>query len=436
MNLKKYKFKNKILLIECDNYQNSKYLQTKKIYDDNIQEFHKRYIRLLTNIHEKFTFNIKLIGFDGTIKKQYKNTRHLIIGRAANATQAQPEQGRAGCQARNKCWLGCPFGGYFSTQASTLPAAMKTGNLTLRPDSIVSQILYDKDKKRARGVEVIDANTNQTYEFTAKIVFVNASALNSSWLLMNSATDIWDDGLGSSSGQLGRNVMDHHFRTGASAVVEGFDEKYYYGRRPSGFYIPRFRNWGSDKRDYVRGFGYQGSASRTGWRKDIAELGVGEDLKNAVSEPGTWTIGMNAFGEMLPDERNRITLSKQTTDKWGLPVLEMDVKIRENEQRMRKDMKQDAVEMFEAAGLKNVEGWDAGYEPGMGIHEMGTARMGRDPKSSVLNQHNQVWDAKNVFITDGACMTSASCVNPSLTYMALTARAAHFAVSELKKGNL
>ena len=383
-----------------------------------------------------FDLNVVEKDVAARIKKQYKNTRHLIIGRAANATQAQPEQGRAGCQARNKCWLGCPFGGYFSTQASTLPAAMKTGNLTLRPDSIVSQILYDKDKKRARGVEVIDANTNQTYEFTAKIVFVNASALNSSWLLMNSATDIWDDGLGSSSGQLGRNVMDHHFRTGASAVVEGFDEKYYYGRRPSGFYIPRFRNWGSDKRDYVRGFGYQGSASRTGWRKDIAELGVGEDLKNAVSEPGTWTIGMNAFGEMLPDERNRITLSKQTTDKWGLPVLEMDVKIRENEQRMRKDMKQDAVEMFEAAGLKNVEGWDAGYEPGMGIHEMGTARMGRDPKSSVLNQHNQVWDAKNVFITDGACMTSASCVNPSLTYMALTARAAHFAVSELKKGNL
>ncbi|WP_218353856.1 GMC oxidoreductase [Alteromonas lipotrueiana] len=383
-----------------------------------------------------FDLNVVEKDVAARIKKQYKNTRHLIIGRAANATQAQPEQGRAGCQARNKCWLGCPFGGYFSTQASTLPAAMKTGNLTLRPDSIVSQILYDKDKKRARGVEVIDANTNQTYEFTAKIVFVNASALNSSWLLMNSATDIWDEGLGSSSGQLGRNVMDHHFRTGASAVVEGFDEKYYYGRRPSGFYIPRFRNWGSDKRDYVRGFGYQGSASRTGWRKDIAELGVGEDLKNAVSEPGTWTIGMNAFGEMLPDERNRITLSKQTTDKWGLPVLEMDVKIRENEQRMRKDMKQDAVEMFEAAGLKNVEGWDAGYEPGMGIHEMGTARMGRDPKSSVLNQHNQVWDAKNVFITDGACMTSASCVNPSLTYMALTARAADFAVSELKKGNL
>ncbi|AXR08038.1 GMC oxidoreductase [Salinimonas sediminis] len=383
-----------------------------------------------------FDLNVVEKDVAARIKKAFKGNRHLIIGRAANATQAQPQQGRAGCQARNKCWLGCPFGGYFSTQSSTLPAAMKTGNLTLRPYSIVSQILYDKDKKRARGVEVIDAETNQTYEFTAKIVFVNASSFNSSWLLMNSATDVWEGGLGSSSGQLGHNVMDHHFRTGASAVVEGYDDKYYYGRRPSGFYIPRFRNWGGDKRDYTRGFGYQGSASRSGWRKDIAEMGIGGDLKDAISEPGTWTIGMNAFGEMLPDHRNRIYLNKEVKDKWGLPVLEMDVKIRENEQRMRKDMQQDAIDMLEASGLKNVNGWDAGYEPGMGIHEMGTARMGRDPKTSVLNKHNQVWDAKNVFVTDGACMTSASCVNPSLTYMALTARAAEFAVEELKKGNL
>ncbi|WP_137165641.1 GMC oxidoreductase [Salinimonas lutimaris] len=383
-----------------------------------------------------FDLNVVEKDVAARIKKAFKGSRHLIIGRAANATQAQPQQGRAGCQARNKCWLGCPFGGYFSTQSSTLPAAMKTGNLTLRPYSIVSQILYDKDKKRARGVEVIDAQTNQTYEYTAKIVFVNASAFNSSWLLMNSATDIWEGGLGSSSGELGHNAMDHHFRLGASATVEGFDDRYYYGRRPSGFYIPRFRNWGSDKRDYVRGFGYQGSASRSNWRRDVAELGIGEDLKDAISEPGTWNIGMNAFGEMLPDHRNKIYLNKDVKDKWGLPVLEMDVKIRENEERMRKDMKQDAIEMLEAAGLKDVHGWDAGYEPGMGIHEMGTARMGRDPKTSVLNGQNQVWDALNVFVTDGACMTSASCVNPSLTYMALTARAADFAVSELKKGNL
>ena len=370
------------------------------------------------------------------VKKAFKGSRHIISGRTSNMTEPKPEHGRVNCQYRNKCWLGCPFGGYFSTQSSTLPAAMKTGNLTLRPFSIVKEILYDKDKKRATGVEVIDAETNQTYVFKSKIVFVNASAFNSTWLLMNSATDVWDGGLGSSSGELGHNVMDHHFRVGASAPVEGFEDKYTYGRRPSGFYVPRFRNWGNDKRDYLRGFGYQGGAGRGGWSKDVAELGVGAGLKETLSEPGDWTIGMTGFGEMLPDHENRIYLNKKVTDKWGLPVLAMDVEIKENELKMRKDMQQDAMEMFEAAGLKNVQGWDAEYAPGMGIHEMGTARMGRDPKTSVLNGHNQVWDAPNVFVTDGACMTSASCVNPSLTYMALTARAASFAVEELKRGNL
>ena len=235
---------------------------------------------------------------------------------------------------------------------------------------------------------------------------------------------------------LGHNIMDHHFRVGASADIEGFEDKYYYGRRPSGFYIPRFRNWGDDKRDYLRGFGYQGSASRQGWNRNVAEMGIGADLKNILSEPGSWSIGMTAFGEMLPNHDNKVYLNKAQKDKWGLPVLEMDVEIKENELAMRKDMMNDAVEMFEKMGLKNVQGYDADYAPGMGIHEMGGARMGRDPKSSVLNAHNQVWDAPNVFVTDGAAMTSASCVNPSLTYMALTARAANFAVEELKKGNI
>ena len=253
---------------------------------------------------------------------------------------------------------------------------------------------------------------------------------------MNSATDVWDGGLGSSSGELGHNIMDHHFRVGASAEVEGFDDKYYYGRRPSGFYIPRFRNWHDDKRNYLRGFGYQGSASRDGWNRNIAEMGIGAGLKDAIVEPGGWRIGMTAFGEMLPHHDNRIYLSKDKKDKWGLPVLEMDVEIKENEIAMRKDMKDDAVEMFERAGLKNVRGYEGDYAPGMGIHEMGGARMGRDPKTSVTNKFNQVWDAPNVFMTDGACMTSASCVNPSLTYMALTARAANYAVEELKKRNL
>lgn len=370
------------------------------------------------------------------IKKAYKGSRHLISGRTANMTQPKPEEGRANCQYRNKCWLGCPFGGYFSTQSSTLPAAMKTGNLTVRPFSIVKEILYDKDKKRATGVAIIDAQTNESYIYTSKIVFVNASALNSTWLLMNSATDIWDGGLGSSSGELGHNVMDHHFKIGASAEVEGFDDKYHYGRRPSGFYIPRFRNWGKDKRDYLRGFGYQGSASRQNWKREVAEMGLGADLKNAISQPGPWEIGMTAFGEMLPEHSNRIYLNHQKTDKWGLPILEMDVEIKQNEILMRKDMQQDAMEIFETAGLKNIRGFENDYYPGMGIHEMGTARMGRDPKTSVLNENNQVWDALNVFVTDGACMTSSSCVNPSLTYMALTARAANFAVDALKRGDL
>lgn len=370
------------------------------------------------------------------LQKAFKGTRHMISGRTSNMTEPKPKEGRINCQYRNKCWLGCPFGGYFSTQSSTLPAAMKTGNLTVRPFSIVKEILYDKDKKRATGVSIIDAETNKTYEYTSKIVFVNASALNSAWLLMNSATDVWDGGLGSSSGELGHNVMDHHFKIGASAEVEGYDDKYTFGRRPSGFYVPRFRNWGSDKRDYLRGFGYQGGAGRQGWRRDVAEMNIGVDLKDAVSQPGPWQIGMTAFGEMLPDHSNRIYLNRQKTDKWGLPVLEMDVEIKQNEIRMRKDMQQDAIDMFEAAGLKNVHGFENDYFPGMGIHEMGTARMGRDPKTSVLNGNNQVWDALNVFVTDGACMTSASCVNPSLTYMALTARAANFAVEALKRGEL
>lgn len=370
------------------------------------------------------------------IKKAYGGKRLMIHSRTANITQPKPEQGRTNCQYRNKCWLGCPFGAYFSTQSSTLPAAMKTGNLTLRPFSIVSQVLYDKDKKRARGVEVIDAETNQTYEFTANVIFLNASSFNSTWILMNSATDIWPGGLGSSSGELGHNVMDHHFRVGASGMVEGFEDKYYYGRRPAGFYVPRFRNLGDEKRNYVRGFGYQGAASRDDWNRDVAEMGIGANLKNALAEPGAWSIGMTAFGEMLPHHDNRIYLDRSVKDKWGLPVLAMDVEIRENEKAMRKDMMQDAIDMFEAAGVKNVKGADWGYSPGMGIHEMGTARMGRDPKTSVLNGFNQVWDAPNVFVTDGACMTSASCVNPSLTYMALTARAVDHAVKELKKGNL
>ncbi len=370
----------------------------------------------------------------GKLKTLFGGTRRIIPGRTANLTENL--QARVKCQSRNACWLGCPYGAYFSTQSSTLPAAMATGNLTLVPYQIVTEILYDKNSKRATGVRVIDAVTEKTVEYTAKIIFVNASALNTAWILMRSATDIWPGGLGSSSGELGHNVMDHHFRLGANGDIDGLEDKYYYGRRPTGFYIPRYRNVGADKRDYLRGFGYQGSAGREEWGRAVAELGIGAAYKDAAAVPGGWTIGATAFGEMLPSHDNKITLDATKKDKWGLPVLNFDVAIGDNEVQMRKDMTADMAEMLEAAGVKNVRTYDGGYFPGMGIHEMGTARMGRDPKTSVLNANNQVWDAPNVFVTDGAAMTSASCVNPSLTYMALTARAADFAVNELKKRNL
>ena len=368
------------------------------------------------------------------IKSHYKSSRSMIIGRTANLTA--PHNDRTNCQYRNKCWLGCPFGAYFSTQSATLPAAVATGNLTLRPFSIVTKILYDKDTQKAKGVEVLDAETNKTYEYYAKVVFVCASTLNSTWVLMNSATDIWPGGLGSSSGELGHNLMDHHLGVGASGQMEGFEDRYYYGRRPNGIYIPRFRNLFGDKREYLRGFGYQGSASRTGWARNIAELNIGAELKEALTEPGGWRMGLGGFGEILPYHENKVTLDKTRTDKWGLNILAIDCELKENELKMRKDMADDAAEMLEAAGLKEVRSWDGDGTPGRGIHEMGTARMGRDPKTSVLNAHNQVWDCKNVFVTDGSCMTSANCVNPSLTYMAMTARAVDYAVSELKKNNL
>jgi len=371
------------------------------------------------------------------LKKVFGGTRHLINARLANITENRPEQGRTACQFRRKCIVGCPYGAYFSTQSTTLPAAMKTGNLTLRPFSIVKEILYDKDRKRARGVEIIDAETHQTYQYTANVIFLNASAISSAWVLMNSATDVWEGGLGSSSGELGHNVMDHHYMLGASGTVEGFLDKYDFGRRPGEFYVPRFRNVGNDKRpDYLRGFGYQGAASRQNWARNIREMNIGGEFKDALSLPGEWRVGMGGFGEVLPYHDNVARLDRSRTDKWGLPIMEFDVWIRENEHNMRKDIMAAGAETLEAIGLKDVTTFDNGYGPGAGIHEMGTARMGRDPRTSVLNAHNQVWDAPNVYVTDGACMTSSGCVNPSLTYMAMTARAADHAVRELKAGNL
>ena len=370
----------------------------------------------------------------GRLKAQFGGRRRIIPGRTANLTQPLP--GRSPCQYRDACWLGCPYGAYFSTQSSTLPAAVKTGRLTLKPFAIVTEVLYDKDRRRATGVRVLDAVSNQTTDYQARVVFLCASALNSAWLLLRSATDVWPGGLGSSSGQLGHNLMDHHFRVGASGKVEGMTDKYAYGRRPTGFYIPRYRNLFGDNRQYLRGFGYQGGADRQGWSRAVAELGVGGQFKDAMSQPGGWEIGATAFGEMLPNYNNRISLDTAKTDKWGLPVLKIDCATGENERLMRQDMKNDMAEMLEACGVKDVNTYDAEYFPGMGIHEMGTARMGTSAKNSVLNKWNQVWDAPNVFVTDGACMASAACQNPSLTYMALTARAADHAVNELNRRNL
>jgi choline dehydrogenase-like flavoprotein len=368
------------------------------------------------------------------IEDHYKRERILTIGRTANLTV--PHKGRGKCQYRNLCSRGCPFGAYFSTQSSTLPAAVATGNLTLRPYSLVSHIIHDKETKKAKGVMVIDSETNENMEFYAKIVFVNGSTLGTTHILLNSTSDEHPNGLGNASGELGHNLMDHHFRCGASGIAEGFDDKYTYGRRANGIYVPRYQNMGNDKRDYLRGFGYQGGASRTGWHQDVAELAFGGDFKDQMTVPGVWQMGLGGFGESLPYHDNKVTLDKTKKDKWGLPVLAIDCSFRENETKMREAMKNDAAEMLEAAGLKNIVTYDNGSTPGMAIHEQGTARMGNDPKTSVLNKWNQMHEVSNVFVTDGACMPSIGCQNPSLTFMALTARAADYAVSELKKGNL
>lgn len=365
--------------------------------------------------------------------------RNMTIGRVANLSEAKEAQlkiGRSACQYRNKCRLGCPYGAYFSTQSCTLPPAAKTGLLTLRPDSVVSEILFDNAKQKATGVRVIDTVTNDVREYFAKIIFVCGSTVATTALLLNSKSARFQNGLGNDSGELGHNLMDHHFKIGATGTWEGDEDKYYIGRRANGIYIPRYRNIGNDKRDYLRGFGYQGGGSRASWNRGASDMSFGADYKDAMTKPGPWMMNLGGFGETLPYHDNKMYLDPVTKDKWGIPVVVFDAEFKENERKMRKDMMEDAKEMLESAGLKNVRAFDNGSYPGMAIHEMGTARMGRDPKTSVLNGNNQLHGVKNVFVTDGACMTSTSCVNPSLTYMALTARAADFAVKEIKKRNL
>lgn len=368
-----------------------------------------------------------------------KLKRSVIIGRTANLTaplthQESPQ--RATCQFRNMCIRGCPYGGYFSSVSATLPSAERTGNMTLLPDKIVYEVIHDNDKGRATGVRVLDANTGAQTDYFAKVIFLCASALGSAFIMLNSISSRFPNGFGNDSGELGHNIMDHNKPGGSSAHVEGYLDMAYTGRRPNGFYIPRYRNVGKDKRDYLRGFGYQGRASRSGFGRFNNSTLMGAELKKAFTEPGPWNLGMTAFGEILPYHDNYAKIDRTKKDKYGLPLLSINAVVRDNEIRMQKDMRNDAAEMLEAAGFKNVSVHSDNFNVGNSIHEMGTARMGADPKKSVLNKFNQVHACRNVFVTDGSFMVSSACQNPSLTYMAFTARAANHAVEELKKGNL
>ena len=362
--------------------------------------------------------------------------RHMIIGRVAHLTE--PLNGRGKCQYRNRCSRGCPYGAYFSSNAVTLPAANATGNLTIRPYSIVQSIIYDDQKGKATGVRIIDTETNEVIEYSSKIIFCNASCLSSTQILLNSKSKRFENGLGNDSGELGHNLMDHTYRIGAMGEVDGFDDQYYKGRRPNGIYIPRYVNIDekSKSNKFVRGFGFQGGGGRAGVQAAANTPQFGADFKDSILKPGPWEFFITGFAECLPYHENKVSLDMTSLDKWGQPTLAIDCEYKENELALNKQIKEDALEMLNTAGLKNVVGFDNKHEPGFGIHEMGTARMGRDPKTSVLNKWNQVHGAENVFVTDGACMTSNSCVNPSLTYMAFTARAANHAVEELNKQNL
>ncbi|HEY5806712.1 MAG TPA: GMC family oxidoreductase, partial [Povalibacter sp.] len=368
-----------------------------------------------------------------------KFERALTIGRAANLTAPLPHNEspqRGTCQYRNMCIRGCPFGAYFSSNSSTLPSAERTGNMTLLPNAIVHELIYDEKHQRASGVRVRDALTGEEREYSARVIFLCASTFGSAHIMLNSMSGRFPNGFGNDSGELGCNIMDHHKNAGAHGRVDGFEDMYYSGRRPNGFYIPRFRNIGKDKRDYLRGFGYQGGAGRTTWMSLMGKTTLGAELKKNAQEPGPWTLNMGAFAEMLPHHDNRVTLDRTRKDKYGLPLLSFNAVLRENEMRMRKDMAADAAEMLESFGCKDVTSYDTPSAVGLSIHEMGTARMGKDAKTSVLNRWNQVHACPNVYVTDGSCMASSACQNPSLTYMALTARAADHAVSELKRMNL
>jgi choline dehydrogenase-like flavoprotein len=363
--------------------------------------------------------------------------RHMTITRVANITR--DHNGRTKCQARNQCARGCSYGAYFSSLSSTLPAARRTGRLTVVTDAIVESVLYDEKRDRATGVRVIDAKTGRSREYLGRLIFLNASTIGTAQILLNSKSNRFPNGLANSSGEVGHNLMDHLSKAGARGTMPGMEDDYVYGRRPTGTYIPRFRNLGTSgepKVGFLRGYGIQGSASRPGWDRATSQPGFGVSLKEKLRTPGPWQATLQGYCESLPRHENHIELDAEKKDRWGIPIVRIHWSWSDNEKALREDMKTQSAEMLEAAGCKNVRTYDDNAPMGFSVHEMGTARMGRDPKTSVLNSHNQSHDVPNLFITDGACMTSNSCVNPSATYMALTARAVDYAVAEMKRRNL
>lgn len=368
------------------------------------------------------------------IKANYKD-RDVVIGRCAHLTEPQEihkQQGRGQCQARTLCERGCPYGGYFSANSSTLPWAMKTGNMTLRPYSVVHSIIYDEKKGKASGVRVIDSNTKEVVEYYARIIFVNAACLNTNLVLLNSTSNRFPNGMGNDNGLLGKFVAFHNYRGTVSATFEGYEDTYYYGRRPTAIMMPSFRNVRRQEEDFMRGYMSFYTASRASTRSES----IGAELKEAVAKPGTWHVSMMMQGETIPLESNHVRLSIDKKDAWGIPQLIISIEHTDNDVKVMNDFLTQAQEMLDKAGCKNIAPHDSNQAPGLDIHEMGGVRMGRDPKTSLLNKWNQFHNCKNVFVTDGACMTSTGNQNPSLTFMAITARAANYAVEEINKGNL
>jgi choline dehydrogenase-like flavoprotein len=360
--------------------------------------------------------------------------RRLTIGRTAILTV--PHRGRAECHYCGPCERGCITRSYFSSLHSTLPAAEATGKMTLRPFSVVHSLIFDSKTRRITGVRVIDGQTKAPMEFHAKVVFLCASTLESARILMNSATSEFPTGLANSSGELGHNLMDHIMHGGASGIIPGHEDRVQIGNRPNGIYVPRFRNVHDTFPDFVRGYGFQGGGSREDWMRGSEMPGFGVEFKHQLRSPGPWRFSFGGFGECLPNHENHMELNKDKVDAWGIPTMNISHKWRENELAMVKDMQVTAAEMLEAAGGRNIQLSSVPSAPGEGIHEMGSARMGRDPKTSVLNAHNQAHDIPNLFVTDGSFMVSSACQNPSLTYMAMTARACDYAVTQMKRGDL